>query len=155
MLEELSQGSVVELDRTLINVIRSNTTDFDVRGRLPPTDLDGDPTWTRYSEGSDYTVENPVAANIVATLDPKTQQPYQIRRTPESRIPEGGEVFVSYDFLPGQVDQQGSSEAPAAFGEPLYYDFMDEVSAVLTALACLGLLTRSAVRVAQFQAVLD
>jgi hypothetical protein len=90
---------------------------------LPPT--------ARYAEGTDYTVESPHTANghpqaiDSRELNLTVLMPSVLRRVVGGRIAAGAEVRLSYDYLPGKVDSQ--QHIPMAFGEPVYYEFMDRV----------------------------
>ena len=58
-----------------------------------------------------------------------TLKPFVLRRVDNGSIAAGSEVRLSYDYLPGKVDSQ--QHIPMAYGEPLYYEFMDSVVANL------------------------
>lgn len=125
---QIADLSVRELDVSLRNVIRTNVTDFEVVSTGKDANL-------RYIEGTDYTVEGPTTASGYSQpldsrqLNLTVLQPFVLRRIARGRIPAGAEVRLSYDYLPGKVDSQ--QHIPMAYGEPLYYSFMENVVANL------------------------
>eukprot|EP01043_Picozoa_sp_COSAG02_P058304 COSAG02_NODE_7233_length_3106_cov_1.757566_1_plen_830_part_00 len=119
---QIADLSVTELDVSLRNVLRTNVTDFEVMGSGRDADV-------RYIEGTDYTVEEPHTPLNSRELNLTVLQPFVLRRIATGRIARGAEVRVSYDYLPGIVDSQ--QHIPMAYGEPLYYSFMDNVVASL------------------------
>jgi hypothetical protein len=120
----IADVSVHRLDVSLRNVIRTNATDIEVMGIGPEAG-------TRYIQGEDYTVHEPQNANGYPqspnsrVLNLTVLRPTVLRRVAGGRIAAGAEVRLSYDYLPGKVDEQ--QHIPMAVGEPLYYDFMDQV----------------------------
>lgn len=119
---QIGDISVVTLDTSLRNVIRTNATDIEV------CSTDGS---LQYMQGRDFTVEAPTGfttRNDAGLLNVSRMNPYTIRRVPSGRIAAGAQVLLSYDYLPGKVDVQGHS-TPNAFMEPQYYKFMDSAIA--------------------------
>jgi hypothetical protein len=100
--------TIVQLDNTLRNVIRTNVTDIEMWNR--------DHT-SQYRQGSDFSVLSPKMANNAIVCDLKVLQPYIVKRLHGGRIAAGEQVLLSYDFLPGKVDVEGHS-TPNAFAEP-------------------------------------
>jgi hypothetical protein len=99
---QIGDISVVKLDTSLRNVIRTNATDVEVWA------ADGSEL---YVQGRDFAVENPAGAtrNDAELLNVSQMDPYVIRRIPNGRISAGAQVLLSYDYLPGKVDVQGHS----------------------------------------------
>jgi hypothetical protein len=117
---DIGDISVVKLDTSLRNVIRTNATDIEVWA------ADGT---AKYVPGRDFTVENPSGTcNEFHLLNVSRLKPYIVRREPGGRIAAGAHILLSYDYLPGKVDVQGHS-TPNAFMEPTYYAFMDSAIA--------------------------
>ena len=112
---EIGDISVVELDTSLRNVIRTNATDIEVWAR---------DSSVQYRQGRDFTVSAPAGFNNVERLNTSELDPYIVKRVPSGRIPARARVQLSYDYLPGKVDVQGHS-TPNALSEPGYYAFMD------------------------------
>ena len=104
----IADVTIVQLDNTLRNVIRTNVTDIEIWNR--------DHT-SQYHQGSDFSVLSPKTANNAIVCDLKVLQPYVVKRLHGGRIAAGEQVLLSYDFLPGKVDVEGHS-TPNAFAEP-------------------------------------
>eukprot|EP01046_Picozoa_sp_COSAG06_P033297 COSAG06_NODE_3391_length_5412_cov_79.977037_5_plen_315_part_00 len=104
------------LDSAMRNIIRTNATDVKLSA------LGGS---TEYILGEDYSVENPKSTeNTAHHLYVDMLEPYNVRRLAGGKIPEGGTVSASFDYLPGKVNQAGHS-TPSAFGEPAYYALLE------------------------------
>ena len=111
----IADATIVQLDNTLRNVIRTNMTDIEV--------------WSadssrRYTMGVDYSVTTPVTKDNADDCNLTKLDPYVVKRLASGGITAGESVLMSFDFLPGKVDVQGHS-TPNAFAEPEYYAFMD------------------------------
>jgi hypothetical protein len=104
----ISDVTIVQVDNTLCNVIRTNATDVELWNR--------DHT-TQYVQDSDFSVLNPEMANNAIVCDLDVLHPYVVKRLSGGAIGTGEQVLLSYDFLPGKVDVEGHS-TPNAFAEP-------------------------------------
>ena len=80
-----------------------------------------------YKLGEDYTVVEPTPTSSV--LDPlgnfTNLKSFEIKRVASGRIPAGGKVDVSYNFLPGEANQMVGGRDVTCYVEPLYYSLME------------------------------
>ena len=106
----------VLLDTAMRNIIRTGATDVEIYSN------DG----RQYKLGTDFTVVNPKCdpCNTAHHLYLDALPPYEIRRVAGGAIGAGERVRVSFDYLPGKVNQAGHS-TPSAFGEPDYYELLE------------------------------
>jgi len=97
---QIGDISVVKLDTSLRNLIRTNATDVEVWA--------GDGS-RQYVRDRDFVVENPAEGSVAERLNVSRMNPYVVRRVLGGRIAAGARVLLSYDYLPGKVDVQGHS----------------------------------------------
>ena len=117
----LSGIEFLNLDAAMRNIVRTNASDVELR----------DPdSHKRFTLGRDFEVVNPPdqqppseSANSAHHLYIDQLPEYWVRSLEGGRIPRGGTVLASFDYLPGKVNQQGHS-TPGAFGEPGYYKLL-------------------------------
>lgn len=109
---------LLNLDDSMRNIIRTNTTD--IRLRAGASDISKE-----FMIGKDFEVVAPKSTeNTAHHLYIDQLEPYKVRRLPSGGIPTEAQVYASFDYLPGKVNQAGHS-TPSAFGEPAYYALLE------------------------------